>query len=106
MAPHDQHSVVTGLAWVETSMPLDLPFLPSVKAISLFHFLPDKPLPSEFRSNRTSSTALRLGWISVAPGPTKRNFRSRTTSSHWGFGTQNPGASGSLRNREPFRADR
>ena len=54
MAPHDQHSVVTGLAGVETRTPLDLPFLSSVKAISLFHFLPGKLLPSEFRSNRTS----------------------------------------------------
>ncbi len=54
MAPHDQHSVVTGFVWVGTNTPLDLPFLSSIKAISRFHFSPDKPLLSEFRSHRTS----------------------------------------------------
>src|ERR1035441_6565180 len=107
MAPHDQHSVVTGLAWVTTNAPLDLPFVFSVRVISVFQFSPDKPRLSEFQSNRTSVlNSLRVGWISVAPGLTKTSFRSRTTSSHSGSGIRNPGASGSLRNRESYRADR
>lgn len=55
MAPHDQHSVVTGLDGVGTNIPLVLPFVSSVRAISRLHFSPDKPPLSEFRSNRTSS---------------------------------------------------
>src|ERR1017187_1928444 len=107
MAPHDQHSVVTGLAWVTTNAPLDLPFVSSVRVISVFQFSPDKPRLSEFQSNRTSVlNSLRLGWISVAAGLTKKNFRSRTISSHSDSGIQSPGASGSLRNRESFRAGR
>ena len=62
MAPHDQHSVVTGLAWVTTNAPLDLPFVFSVRVISVFQFSPDVPLLSEFQSNRTSVlNSLRLG---------------------------------------------
>ena len=62
MAPHDQHSVVTGLAWVTTNAPLDLPFVFSVRVISVFQFSPDMPLLSEFQSNRTSVlNSLRLG---------------------------------------------
>src|ERR1022692_1306957 len=76
MAPHDQHSVVTGLAWVTTNAPLDLPFVFSVRVISVFQFSPDMPRLSEFQSNRTSVlNSLRLGGFRL-----RRDLRKRTSA--------------------------
>src|SRR5664279_549320 len=102
MAPHDQHSVVTGLAWVTTNAPLDLPFVFSVRVISVFQFSPDMPLLSEFQSNRTSVlNSLRLGGFRL-----RRAYENELPQPHdffaFGFRNSKPYASGSLRNRESY----